>query len=197
MNTRRAEWVYALMLRAYPKEFRAAYGREMTLAFRAMVRDAGGAGVSFWLDIARDVARTAPALQVEALHAQWSSSSTIREERMKAMGFLAVLIGLTQALNAIIELSGGAAGRSAIESAAVVVAILVGALLAVAGVAMVRRSSRAALLAQIAAMSWLALAVIIRIVYPWMSIATMTLAVVFPIVLLVWVRARGRELVVR
>ena len=197
MNARRVERVYALLLRAYPEEFRAAYGREMTLAFRGMARDAGAADVGFWLEIVRDVARTAPALRVEALHARWSARSTMTEGRMKPMGILGVLIGLTQAVNAIVELSGGAAERSGIKLSAVVLAVLVGALLVVAGVAMLRRSSRAALLAQIAALSWLALAVIVRVVYPWMSLATMTLAVVFPVVLLVWAWARGRAVVAR
>ena len=195
MNPRRAERVYALLLHAYPREFRVAYGREMTLAFHDLARDAGETDVRFWLEIVRDVARTAPALRVEALHARWSSRSFMTEGPMKAMGILAVLIGLMQAVNAVVELSGGSAERGGTEIAAVVFAILVGALLIVAGVAMLRRSSRAGLLAQIAALSWLALAAIVRVVYPWMSLATMTLAVVFPIVLLVWVWRRGRGLV--
>ena len=197
MNAHRADRVYALLLRAYPREFRAAYGREMTLAFRAMSRDAAASDAVFWLEIVRDVARTAPALRVEALEARWRSRSIVTEGRMKPMGILAVLIGLTQAVNAVIELSGGAAQRSGTELWAVVFAILVGALLVAAGVAMLRRSSRAALLAQIAALSWLALAVIVRVVYPWMSLATMTLAVVFPVVLLVWAWGRGREVMAR
>ena len=197
MNARRAERVYALLLRAYPRSFRATYGREMTLAFRAIVRDARADDVGFWLEIVRDVARTAPALRIEVLRARSSSRSIMTEGRMKPMGILAVAIGVTQAVNAIIELSGGAAERSGIEFAAVVFAILVGALLVVAGVAILRRSSRATLLAQVAALSWLALAVIVRVVYPWMSMATMTLAVMFPVVLLVWAWGRARQVVAR
>ena len=169
----------------------------MTLTFRAMAREGCTTTVGFWLHIVLDLALTAPALHVDALNTRWRSREPRTEGRMKPMGILAVLIGLTQAVNAVVELTSGAAGHSGIERLAVAFAILVGSLLVVAGVAILRRLARAALLAQIAAMSWLALAVIVRVVYPWMSLATMTLAVVFPLVLLVWVRGRGRVGAVR
>jgi hypothetical protein len=77
-------------------------------------------------------------------------------------------------------------------------AIVVGLLLVAAGVALLRRTPRAAALAQLAAAAWLVLVVIVRVVHPWMSIFATLLAVVFPIALLVYVwRARSGELVNR
>lgn len=187
MTARRSEQVYALLLRAYPAEFRAAYGREMTLCFRDLRREAGSPGLAFWLQIVNDVARTAPALRVETLRAQLTPSFRMEEGRMKPMGILAVLIGLLQAANAIVELTAGGAGRSALPTFTVLLAIVVGLLLVAAGVALVRRAPRAVALARIAAVSWLALVVIIRAVHPWMSIFASLLAVAFPIALLAYV----------
>jgi hypothetical protein len=192
----RAERAYALLLRAYPREFRATYGREMTLAFRDLARDAGTSGVRFWIGIIADVARTAPAQHADALRARWRPDTRTEENRMKPMGILAVAIGLLQAVNAVIELThGDAAG---LPSLVVGLAIVVGLLLVAAGVALLRRMPRAATLAQLAAAAWLVLVVIVRVVHPWMSIFATLLAVVFPIALLVYVwTARSGEMVNR
>jgi hypothetical protein len=144
--------------------------------------------VGFWLAIVADVARTAPALRAEALRAWLNSSARIEEGWMKTMGILAVLIGLLQTANAITELTaGGAAGAPGLV---VGLAIIVSLLLVVAGVALLRGTSSAATLAQIAAVCWLVLVVVVRVVYPWMSIVSTILAVVFPIALLVYVWRR-------
>ena len=70
MTARPAERAYALLLRAYPPQFRAAYEREMALCFRDLVRDAGAPGMGFWMMIVADVARSAPALRFDALRAR-------------------------------------------------------------------------------------------------------------------------------
>ena len=187
MSARAAERAYALLLRVYPRGFRAEYEREMSLAFRDLVRDAGSTTLGFWIRILDDVARTAPALHVHAWRARWNHMSSPMEGRMKAMGILAVLIGLVQIANAIIELAGGGATLGASPRFVVLLAIAVALLLVAAGVALLRRSPRAATSVTAAAIAWLVLAAITRAVYPWMSVFALLLAVVFPIVLLVFV----------
>jgi hypothetical protein len=120
----------------------------------------------------------------------------MEERRMKPMGFLAVAIGLLQGVNAVIELThGDAAG---LPGLVVGLAIVVGLLLVAAGVALWRGTPRSPTLATLAAMSWLVLVVIVRVVHPWMSIFATLLAVVFPIALLVYVwTARSGEMVNR
>jgi len=61
----RAIAIYGVLLRAYPAPFRHEYGREMTLAFAAQMRDArqqGGlrAEASIWISAVFDVLITAP-----------------------------------------------------------------------------------------------------------------------------------------
>ena len=68
---------------------------------------------------------------------------------------------------------------------------LTAALLA-AGVALLAGASSAPALARIAAVSWLTLVVVVRTVHPWMSILSTLLAVVFPLVLLVYVWTRRK-----
>ena len=182
MSTRRAELAYALLLRAYPAEFRAAYGREMRLAFRDLARDAGRTGLTFWIRIVTDVARTAPALRAELMRLRWNHNGRMEGGPMKTMGILSVLIGLIQILNGIIELSAGGAGGT--PGLVVGMFVVLGVLLAVAGVALLRHSAIASTLARTAAVFWLVLAVVVRVVHPVMSIAAMLLAVVFPIALL-------------
>ena len=190
MSARRAERVYGLLLRAYPAEFRGAYGREMLLVFRAMVRDRGAAAPGLWMETIADVARTAPSLRVEALRAHRTTTSRTEDGSMRTMGVLALLVGLLQAVNAVIELTaGGTAGWPALV---VAMAIVLSVLLLAAGVALLADASSAPILAQIAAVSWLTLVVVVRTVHPWMSILSTLLAVVFPLVLLVYVWTRRK-----
>lgn len=191
MTARRAEWVYALLLRAYPADFRRAYAREMTLVFRDVMRVAGASRISCWMAIVADVARSAPALRAEALRARWNADIRLEESVMKTMGALAVLIGLVQIANGSIELSAG--GSAGVPGLVVALFVVLGLLLVVTGVALVRRSSSAPMLAQITAISWLVLVVVVRAVHPVMSIFAMLLAIVFPVALLVYVwMGRGR-----
>ena len=195
MTARPAERAYALLLRAYPPQFRAAYEREMTLCFRDLVRDAGAPGMGFWMMIVADVARSAPALRFDALRARRSSNVRPEEGQMKPMGILAVLIGVTQIVNATIELIAGGAALATFPRFTVLLAVAVALLLVTARIALVRRSPRAPSLATLVAVAWLVLVVITRAVHPWMSIFTLMLAVVFPVALLVFVwvgRGRGR-----
>jgi len=159
----------------------------MTLVFRDLVRDRGADRADLWFEILTDVARTAPALRAQAVRARWNPSYRMEERRMKPMGFLAILIGLVQIVNAIIELVAGGAALETFPRFAVLLAIAVALLLVAAGVALVRRSPRAATVSTAAAIAWLVLVAVTRAVHPWMSIFTLLLAVVFPIALLVYV----------
>ena len=111
---------------------------------------------------------------------------------MKPMGILAVLIGLVQTAGAVVELTA----PTTFPAYTVLLAVAVGILLVVAGIALVRRSPRAAQLSTVAAVSWLALVAIVRVVHPWMSIFSMLLGVVFPIALLgfLWARRAGSSI---
>ena len=192
MTARRAERAYALLLRAYPPAFRASYGREMTLCFRDLMRDARRPGLGFWMAIVADVARTAPTLRVEALRARGNPNERMEGGGMRAMGALAVAIGLLQAVNALIELKGG--GTAGWPALVVAMAIVLSALLVGAGVALLADASSARTLSRIAAVCWLVLVVLVRAVHPWMSIFSTLLAVVFPMALLVyaWTRRSPR-----
>jgi hypothetical protein len=190
MTASRSERVYDLLLHAYPADFRAAYGREMTLVFRDLVRERGAATADLWLEIVCDMARTAPTLRADSLRAHWNPNLRVEDGRMKPMGILAVLIGLVQTAGAVVELTA----PTVFPVYTVLLAVAVGILLVVAGIALVRRSPRAAQLSTVAAVSWLALVAITRVVHPWMSIFSMLLGVVFPLTLLgfLWAKRDGR-----
>jgi len=190
MSARRAERAYALLLRAYPRRFRMVYEREMVLVFRAMVRQRGSATPGLWLETIADVARTAPGLHAEALRAHRTTTSRTEGGSMRTMGVLAVLVGLLQAVNAFAELSAG--GTAGWPGLVVAMAIVLSVLLLVAGVALLADASSAPVLSQIAAVSWLALVIVVRTVHPWMSIFSTLLAVVFPLALLVYVWTRRK-----
>ena len=190
MSTRRAERAYALLLRAYPAEFRVAYGREMMLAFRDLARDAGTTGFSFWIRIVTDVVRTAPSLRAELARQRWNHDGRMERGPMKTMGILAVGIGLIQVANGFMELSAG--GTAGMPGLLVGMFVVLGVLLAAAGIALLRHAAIASTLAGTAAIFWLVLAVVIRVVHPVMSIAAMSLAVVFPVALLVALWVRGK-----
>jgi hypothetical protein len=195
VNGRRAERAYALLLRAYPREFRRAYGRDMALAFRDLMRNDGASPIGFWIRIVADVARTAPLLRAEAMRARWSATIRPKERPMKTMGVLAVLVGLLQIVNAGVELNaGGTVGWPALV---VEMAIVMSVLLVIAGVALLARASSAPALSKVAALCWLAVVVLVKAVHPWMSVFATLLAVVFPVVLLayVWIGRKSSFLV--
>ena len=190
MTPHRAERVYALLLRAYPAGFRAAYEREMRLAFRELARGADASALAFWVDIVRDVVRSAPALRAESLRAWWKNGWQLGDGPMRPMGILAVVIGLLQLGNGVVEAMGDRPDRSGPELALVILTVFAAPLLIAAGIALLRHSPRAALLSQIVAVFWLALAAVAQIAFPWMSIFSRLLAFVFPIALLLFVWRR-------
>jgi hypothetical protein len=190
-----AERAYTLLLRAYPAEFRAAFGREMALVFRDQRREVGASGVRFWAAVVWDVARSAPALRVEALRARWDRGIQTEEGTMKPMAILAVLIGALEAVNALAEgWGGGVMNRDGYSLVAGTMGAVAGALLVAAGIALLRRTPGAAAWARGAAITCLAVFVFIGLVTPRMSIVATLLGIGFPIALLLflrWTRGRG------
>ena len=180
-----AERAYRLLLRAYPRAFRAEFGREMALVFRDRRREPDANGVGFWAEMIWDVARSAPGLRIEALRARWGDSVKLEEGRMKTMSILAIVIGAYEVANALGDaLAGGTIGGG--RYLITVIAVLVAALmLAASGVALLRRTPRAAALARVAAITSLAVFAIVGFVDPWMSILARVLGTLFPIALLI------------
>ena len=60
--------LYRALLRAYPRSFRAEYGRDMEAIFRARRRDASGLGlVTLWCEVMADVAVNATRVHLDQL----------------------------------------------------------------------------------------------------------------------------------
>ncbi|HET6974955.1 MAG TPA: hypothetical protein VFI24_01430 [Pyrinomonadaceae bacterium] len=84
--------LYQLLLLAYPRDFRVAYGPEMTQLFRDCYRDTHSRGLltmaDFWLRVIIDVMRTAPLERFETLR----KGETMKNLKRDAMGLVACLI---------------------------------------------------------------------------------------------------------
>src|SRR2546428_6042975 len=95
-----AERIYRLLLRAYPPDFRAEYGREMVLLFRDQCEESDVRTIVFWWAVIWDVVRSAPALRMES----WRQSTQTVEVIMKLAAMLTLLLGgAIGILNAVIE----------------------------------------------------------------------------------------------
>src|SRR5256885_1938114 len=101
-----AERIYRLLLRAYPPEFRAEYGREMVLLFRDQCRESDVRSLGFWARVLGDVARSAPSLRAEA----WRENTRTMEMIMKLASILTVLLGVFGIVNAVVEWAAGSKG---------------------------------------------------------------------------------------
>ncbi|MFI5233925.1 MAG: hypothetical protein ACHQSE_15630, partial [Gemmatimonadales bacterium] len=98
-----AERAYRLMLRLFPAEFRAEYGREMAQLFNDRRRDAGAHRVQFWAAMIVDTARSAPALRLGKWRAQAGGNFHLEGRTMKTMAILAILIGTLEVVNSAAE----------------------------------------------------------------------------------------------
>lgn len=189
-----AERIYRLLLRAYPAAFRAAYGREMLMLFRDRLREVADAdgGVRFWVEMFWDVARSAPALRLEALRARRDADIPTEGGTMKTMAILAVLIGAFETVNSLAEgWAGGVVNRDAYSLTAGALGAAAGLVLLAAGVAMLLRSRRAATLAGGAAVACVAVFAIVAVAAPRLSLLATILGIAFPIALLIFLRRGG------
>src|SRR2546427_9561950 len=98
-----AERIYRLLLRAYPPDFRAEYGRETVLLFRDQCRESDVRTVRFWAMVLSDVARSAPALRAAAWRAWVNESTQTMEEIMKLAAMLTVLVGAFGIAGALVD----------------------------------------------------------------------------------------------
>ena len=191
-----AERTYRLLLRAYPSGFRAEYGREMTLAFRLLRREAGRGAARFWAETLVDVARSAPPLQLQALRMQRGGFIPTGEGSIMkmTMGILAIMAGALEAMNALEEVWGtGIVHHDPRSLLGGTIAMVAGALLIAAGAALLRRSPNARSLAQGAAITCLAVFAFLAVFVPLLSRFAIILGIGFPIALLAfgwWSRTR-------
>jgi hypothetical protein len=190
------EWIFEFLLRAYPRDFRAAYGREMRMIFRDQ-RRAGHRGVRFWAECGWDVARSAPTLRVESWLAWWQMNDEALEgiAMRKTMAILSILIGVFEIVNSLVEgRAASAAGLDASALLSVTLGIVAGILLLAAGIAQAVRSARAPALAVAAAVTCIGVFVLIGVVMSRMSIFSTLLGIAFPIALLLFLRlGRGQS----
>lgn len=181
-----AERIYRLLLCAYPPAFRNAFGREMTQVFRDQCRMRGSTtALTLWMNVVLDVARSAPAIRIEAWCARCSERIRTLGGTMKGIALLTVLIGVLGALNALAE--GMAAGRGALDGThllAVTLGGTAGALLFASGAALLRGATRSKRTASLAALASLLFVLIARVTHPWMSLFSQVAGVVLPIALL-------------
>ena len=174
-----AERIYRLLLHAYPRHFRSEYGREMVLLFRDQCRESDARTLGFWAAVICDIARSAPALRVEA----WRENTRTIEVIMKLASILAVVLGVFGIVNAGVEWVAGSKG--AIDGRyvlAVVLAVCASVLLLGAGVAILLRRPQAARLALLASV---VLFVAARLVFPWMSYLSQLVGFGLPVALLI------------
>jgi hypothetical protein len=196
-----ADRTFQVLLRMYPADFRAEYGREMTLAFGDLRRQRDEAhGARFWVHLLWDVGKSAPALRVEAFRARWEISIQTQEGKMKLriMGILTILIGAFEAASALIEGwgSGGVVNRDAYSLIWGTFGAIAGTLLLSSGVALIRKSPGAPTFSYIAATTCFAVFALLTIIQPRMSIMATLLGIGFPIALtlfLYWTQGRGQS----
>jgi hypothetical protein len=179
-----AERIYRLLLRTYPADFRARYGREMILLFRDQCREADAGSPRFWAAVIWDVARSAPALRAEMWRAPGHENTGILEAIMKLAATLTVLLGAFVAVNALTEALGAGTpgGRYLL---AIVLGALAGALLLAAGIALLRRTPSGRQAARLALIASLATVVTARLLHPWMSVLSQLVGIGLPVALLI------------
>jgi hypothetical protein len=116
---------------------------------------------------------------------------------MKAMAILATLVGALEVVNSLIEGVAGWPHRDTAWTSSVVLGVLGGVMLMLAGIAMLRDHGRAASRALVLGATCLVAYALIAIIAPVMSGLGMLLGIGFPIVLiafLFWQRGRGTRL---
>src|SRR4051812_16229647 len=181
-----AERVYAVLLRAYPASFRAAFGREMAIVFRDRSRARDVTRARFWFEIVNDLARTAPELRLEALHARRTDNVPFLERPMRPMATVSMLVGGVQIVNALVEARAGLATPGGYSLLGVTLGTLAAILLVAAGAALFARGRDAAWLALSAVAGCAALVIVTLLVQPWMSMFGVLLGIGFPIALVVF-----------
>ncbi|MBA2524158.1 MAG: hypothetical protein H0V18_00025 [Pyrinomonadaceae bacterium] len=92
-----AERFYALILKAYPAEFRREYGPQMAQVFRDCGRVAESrrrlfVSMHFWLIILLDLVKTAPKEHVDNLRKEKSVMNNLRRDALALFGCIAIIV---------------------------------------------------------------------------------------------------------
>ncbi len=181
-----AERIYRVLLRAYPSDFRAEYGREMVLLFRDQCRESDVRTIGFWAAVISDVARSAPALRVEAWRGRGHVSTRTMGVIMKLAAMLTVLVGVLGILNAGVEWGAAFTGTiGGMHALSLVLGVFASGLLVAAGVAVRRPTQRDRQSARLALIASLVLIVAARLLFPWMSIFSQLVGFGLPVALLI------------
>jgi len=181
-----AERIYRLLLRAYPPDFRAEYGPEMVLLFRDQCRDGDVRTLGFWARVFWDVARSAPALRLEAWRKRGSENTQTVEVIMKIAGMLTVLLAAFVIVGAAGEWVAGSKGAmDGRYVLAVVLGVFASVLLLGAGVAILLGARWGRQPARLALFASLVSAVAARLLFPWMSIFSQLVGFGLPVALLI------------
>ena len=181
-----AERIYCFLLRAYPPAFRAEYGREMALLFRDQCQESDVHSVGFWARVLGDVARSAPALRLEAWLTRWSENTRTMEVIMKLAAMLTVLLGVIGVLNAGVEWGAGAAQTiQGAHAVSLMLGVFASLLLLAAGVALLSGTPRSRQAARLALLASVVMIVAARLLFPWMSIFSQLVGIGLPVALLI------------
>ena len=182
------ERAFRWLLRAYPPDFRARYGREMELCFRDQLRDAGRRPLRLWIETVGDVARSALALRMESASGR-AFGDTHAGGAMKAMAIVAMVVGVLTGANALVEgWLGGVVQHAGLSFVAAGLGLVAGLVLFVAGLGMLRAASWATIGARVAAFGCLAAFAIIELSAPRLSGFALLLGFGFPPVLLAFLQ---------
>lgn len=181
-----ADRIYRLLLLAYPPEFRAEYGREMMLLFRDQCQESDVRSFRFWGAVLCDVARSAPALRVEAWRARATANNRTMEVLMKLAAMLTVVLGVLGVLNTGVEWGAAATQTiSGTHTLSLVLGVFASVLLLAAGVAMLSPTLRDRQPARLALFASLVMILAARLLFPWMSIFSQLIGIGLPVVLLI------------
>jgi hypothetical protein len=155
--------------------------------FRDQCQESDVRTLGFWAAVIWDVARSAPALRVEAWRARASENTQTSEVIMKLAAMLTVLLGgVIGILNAVVEWV--AASKQTIQGThevSLVLGVVASALLLAAGVAILNRTERGRQAARLAVLASLVLIVAARLLHPWMSIFSQLVGFGLPVALLI------------
>jgi hypothetical protein len=96
--------IYALMLKAYPAEFRREYGPHMAQVFRDCGRDAKSRKrpvvlMHLWLITLLDLVKTAPKEHVDSLRKGKSVMNNLRRDALALFGCIAIIVVALVLLN--------------------------------------------------------------------------------------------------
>jgi hypothetical protein len=173
------EWLYRLVLQAYPPAFRGSFGREMLLVYRAQRRD-GVVDARYWLACIADAAAAAPRLWMDELY----EGIIAAQGAMKTMGILSVIAGLLETANAFVEFRASVFGERDSPSQAVLMGVIAtGVLLTIAGLALLFRGYAARRLGWTSAIVCLGTFALMLATRPMMSTAATGLGIAFPLAL--------------